>query len=216
MKNIIFIAPAAAGKGTIAQLVEKKYNMPQVSMGDLFRDITTKGTDLAKKVKDLIDNGIFVDDATAIEVIKERIMQEDCKNGYVLDGFPRNLAQAEAYGQLLKDINMELGVVVLLEVDKSALKSRIISRVTCPKCKKIYNNIFPKMMPKTEGICDKCKVELVHRDDDNEAAFEVRYNTYLEKTAPLIDYYEKKGVLRRIDSTERDIAFEQLEAILND
>jgi len=215
MKNIIFIAPPAAGKGTISQMIEKECGIPQISTGDLFRAITKETTPFAKKVKDLIDNGKLVDDETTTELIKNRIIQDDCKNGYILDGYPRTIPQAEAYDKLLDELGYDLGFVIKLNVPKEDLKERLTSRVSCSKCKKIYNLSLPRLQPKQKGICDDCGGELVQREDDTEEAFEIRYNTYLEKTAPLVKYYEEKGVLRNVEQSESIKAFEEVKEIIN-
>lgn len=200
MKNIILIAAPAAGKGTEATKIKKEFNMPHISTGDLLRDEISKGTPKGEEINKLISNGKFVSDETVLELLKERILQDDCKNGYILDGFPRNLSQAKAYDEILKEINKDIGIVIVLDIDKEVAKSRISGRYTCPKCGKIYNT-NTEMKPKNEGICDICNQKLTRRSDDNPDTYEERYNTYLEKTEPLISYYDNKGIVYHVNSS---------------
>ena len=200
MKSIIFIAPPAAGKGTQSKLVSEKYNIPHISTGDLLRNIIQTGSELGKIIKDEIDKGHFVSDELILELLKNRLNQDDCNNGYILDGFPRNINQAKEYDKLLISLNKKIGYVILLDVDKDTLKKRIVGRLSCKNCGSVYNKYIHETMPKNEGICDKCNIELSKRDDDNEETFEERYNTYLKETEPLINYYENKGCLYRVDS----------------
>ena len=200
MKSVILIAAPAAGKGTEAALLKNEYNMPHISTGDILREKAKEDSELGRDINYKINNGIFVSDELIIEILKDRIMQEDCNNGYILDGFPRNVAQAQAYQSMLEELGKEIGVVIVLDIDKNLAASRIAGRISCPKCKEVYNTSSEEMKPKTEGICDKCGAELVKRADDNEETYMDRYNTYIEKTAPLIDFYEKQGVVYHVNS----------------
>ena len=200
MKNIIFIAPPAAGKGTHSKLVSEKYNIPHISTGDLLRAIIRSGSELGKSIKAEIDKGNLVKDEVILELLKQRLNQDDCNNGYILDGFPRNINQAKEYDKLLESLNKEIGYVILLDVDKETLKKRIVGRLSCKNCGSVYNEYVIDAMPKNKGVCDKCNIELSKRDDDNEITFEERYNTYLKETEPLINYYENKGCLYRVNS----------------
>lgn len=199
MKSVILIAAPAAGKGTEAALLKVEYNMPHISTGDILREKSKEDSELGRDINYKINNGIFVSDELIIEILKDRIMQEDCNNGYILDGFPRNVAQAQAYQLMLEELGKEIGVVIVLDIDKNLAASRIAGRISCPKCKEVYNTSSEEMKPKTEGICDKCGSELVKRADDNEETYMDRYNTYIEKTAPLIDFYEKQGIVYHVD-----------------
>lgn len=199
MKNVILIAAPAAGKGTEAALLKEEYNMPHISTGDILREKAKEDSELGRDINYKINNGIFVSDELIIEILKDRIMQEDCNNGYILDGFPRNVAQAQAYQSMLEELGKDIGVVIVLDIDKNLAASRIAGRISCPKCKEVYNTSSEEMKPKTEGICDKCGAELVKRADDNEETYMDRYNTYIEKTAPLIDFYEKQGIVYHVD-----------------
>jgi len=199
MKNVILIAAPAAGKGTEAALLKEQYKMPHISTGDILRVKAKEDSDLGREIKNKIDNGIFVSDDLIISILKDRIQKEDCNNGYILDGFPRNVAQAEAYSLMLKELGKELGIVIVIDVDKNMAAKRIAGRVSCPKCKEVYSLIVKDMSPKQEGICDKCGEKLVKRVDDNEETYIDRYNTYIEKTSPLIEYYEKQNVVYHVD-----------------
>ena len=205
--NVIFIAPPAAGKGTQSKLVSLEYNIPHISTGDLLREEVSKGTELGKEIKNKIDNGILVSDELSLDLIKKRIMDEDCAKGYILDGYPRNVSQAKAYDNLLKELSKDLGKVIFMDIDKDLALKRMTSRIVCPKCGASYNLLAVK--PKVEGICDKCGSKLEVRNDDNEKTFLDRFDTYMNKTADLIDYYQDKGVLDKIkieeDMTPEDI-----------
>lgn len=217
MKSIIFIAPPAAGKGTQSTLVEEKYGIPHISTGDLLRGARTANDQRAKMIADLQDKGLLVPDEIVLELLKERLAQEDCENGYILDGFPRNLSQAEAYEEILSALQLPLGNVILLELDKETAKRRINGRLTCPKCGAIYNREAEESKPKVDGYCDNCHVELKHRSDDTAETYDVRYDSYIKDTAPLIDYYEQKGVLFRIDSSiGKTRVFEEIEKIIGE
>jgi adenylate kinase len=199
MKNIILIAAPAAGKGTEAALLKEKYNMPHISTGDMLREKALEDSELGRDINYKINNGIFVSDELIIEILKDRISKEDCKNGYILDGFPRNIEQAQAYESMLEELNKELGIVIVIDIDKNKAASRIASRLSCPNCKEVYSAVTENMKPKVDGVCDNCGEKLIKRIDDNEETYIDRYNTYIEKTSPLIDFYENKGVAYHID-----------------
>ena len=201
MKSIILIAAPAAGKGTEAAILKEEYKIPHISTGDMLREKAQENSELGRDINYKINNGIFVSDELIIDILKERIQKEDCANGYILDGFPRNVAQAEAYQTMLEELNKDIGVVVVLDIDKELAASRIAGRVSCPDCKEVYNTNSEEMKPKTEGVCDKCGSQLVKRADDNEETYMDRYNTYIEKTSPLIDYYEKQGIVYHVNSS---------------
>lgn len=200
MKSIILIAAPAAGKGTEATKIKEQYNMPHISTGDLLRAAVAKGDSKGEEINKLITNGKFVSDEIVLELLKERILQSDCENGYILDGFPRNVEQAIAYDKILEEINRDIGIVIVLDIDKEIAKSRISGRYTCPKCGKIYNT-NTDLKPKKEGFCDNCCVELTQRSDDNPETYDERYKTYIEKTEPLISYYDKKGIVHHVNSS---------------
>ena len=218
MKNIIFIAPPAAGKGTQAKKLSEKYNIPHISTGDLLREEANKDTDLGIKIKDMMATGALVNDEIITELLRNRLSKSDCNNGYILDGYPRNLEQAKTYEELLKSINKDLGVVIFLDIDKNLAMKRTLSRIVCSNCGTSYNLIVEELKPKKENICDKCDFELKVRNDDNEKTFINRFNTYVEKTQSLIDYYKNKGVLEVVRVEEQLTAleiFSKIEEIVN-
>ena len=195
--NIILIAPPAGGKGTQSELLCSKYNIAHISTGDLLRAEVENGNTELKKI---MDAGMLVSDEIIFDLIKKRISSNDTINGYLLDGFPRNIEQAKTYDEILKELNKDIGYVIELDIDPELASKRISGRRSCPKCGATYNIYFDGMKPSNENVCDKCGSTLTKRDDDNEETYKTRYNTYLEKTKPLIDYYKEKGVLYVVDA----------------
>ena len=206
MKNIIFIAPPAAGKGTQSKLVSEEYNIPHISTGDLLRNEVSKGTDMGKHLKEEMDKGALISDEIITKLLKNRLMESDCNEGYILDGYPRNIAQAERYKELLEELNKNLGIVIYLDIDKKLALDRTVNRIVCPNCGTSYNLKVEELKPKKEGICDKCGKDLKTRSDDNEETFLNRFETYIKSTKDLINYYEDKDVLRKIEVTEEKSA----------
>ena len=202
MKNIIFLAPPAAGKGTLSEMLTEKYGYGHISTGDLLREEIKNKTEIGKQAESLMKEGKFVSDDVIVKLISNRITQDDCKNGYILDGFPRTKVQALKYDELLESLGKDLGIVIYIDIDKDMAIRRACSRITCPKCGRIYNKYSEEMKPKTEGICDDCGESLVQRADDNEETFTKRFEEYINKTMPLYDYYKNKGVLRVIKAYE--------------
>ena len=202
MKNIIFLAPPAAGKGTLSEMLVEKYGYGHISTGDLLREEIKNKTEIGMQAESLMKEGKFVSDDVIIELISNRITKSDCENGYILDGFPRTLNQAEKYDELLNKLNKELGVVIYINIDKNMAMKRACSRITCPKCGKIYNKYSNEMKPKQDGICDDCGVSLTQRSDDSEETFVKRFDEYVNKTMPLYDYYKNKGVLEVVNAHE--------------
>ena len=214
MKSIIFIAPPAAGKGTQAVMLSSKYNIPHISTGDILRN-AQDDTERGKYISSEMAKGHFISDEIILELLTERLSQSDCENGYILDGFPRNIKQAEEYEEILNKLNKDLGIVIVLDIDKEIAKERIVGRISCPKCGSVFNDMIEESMPKEAGICDKCKTKLKKREDNNAESFEVRFEGYLAKTEPLIEYYQNKNILYRVDSSlGKDITFNQIEDIL--
>ena len=214
MKSIIFIAPPAAGKGTQAVMLSSKYNIPHISTGDILRN-AQDDTERGKYISSEMAKGHFISDEIILELLTERLSQSDCENGYILDGFPRNIKQAEEYEEILNKLNKDLGIVIVLDIDKEIAKERIVGRISCPKCGSVFNDMIEESMPKEAGICDKCKTKLKKREDDNAESFEVRFEGYLAKTEPLIEYYQNKNILYRVDSSlGKDITFSKIEDIL--
>lgn len=201
MKSIILIAPPAAGKGTEAAILKERYNIPHISTGDLLRKASTENTEEGLEIKEELEHGALVEDDIVVKLLRERILEDDCKDGYILDGFPRTVMQARIYENMLKSIGKDLGVVIYLNIDKETARNRIIGRISCPKCGKVYNTLVEGLKPQMEGICDTCHVALYKRTDDTAATFDERFNTYVNKTSKLIDYYKAKGVLNTVDSS---------------
>ena len=199
MKNIIFIAPPAAGKGTQSAILEKRYNLPHISTGDILREEAKRDTELGRYISEVLSSGGLVKDEVTYELLKNRLSQDDCKNGYILDGFPRNIEQAYKYDEILNSLNQQLGYVIQLDIDEETLEKRITGRRIRPDCKTVYNLNSETEKPTQESICDKCGGRLYQRNDDNITSFKNRYELYLEKTKPLLDYYGKKGILYVID-----------------
>lgn len=218
MKNIIFIAPPAAGKGTQAKILSEKYNIPHISTGDLLREEASKSTELGMMIKDIISSGKFVSDQIITSLLEKRLMRDDCDNGYILDGYPRNLEQAKIYEDLLKSLNKDLGIVIFFDIDKELAKRRTLSRIVCPECGTSYNLEVTALKPKLEGICDKCNSRLNIRSDDNAESFITRFDTYINKTQDLINYYKDKDVLKVVkveDGLSANDIFKEVEEIVN-
>ena len=216
MKNIIFIAPPAAGKGTMSDILVEKYGYKHISTGDILRSMAKAEDDFGKKLSDMLKSGNLVPDEIVYEALKRRLLMNDLDNGFILDGFPRNTLQAREYDKILKDINKDLGVVIYLDSERDILEKRITGRRLCSECGATYNVLTGVNTPKQEGICDKCGSELYQREDDNLESFNTRYETFLEKTYPLLDYYEKENVLYRVKSVDVDDTIKEIEAIIND
>ena len=195
----MFIAPPAAGKGTQAELIVKKYGIPHISTGDILREISKEDSEIGKYVYETLASGDLVKDEITYQLIENRLSQDDCKNGYIIDGFPRNIEQAYEYDKILEKLNYQIGNVLLLNIDKKTLEKRITGRRVCENCNKVYNINDKDNSPAVESICDDCGGKLYQRSDDNLESFENRYNNYLEKTAPIIEYYKEKKVLSEVD-----------------
>lgn len=212
--KIILLAPPAAGKGTEAQKLQNDYSIPHISTGDLLRKAIAKNDSLSKEINEDISAGDFVRDEIVIKLIEKRIANDDCKNGYILDGFPRNISQAQKYETLL-DNNLDNVYVFVIDMDKETAKSRIIGRRSCPKCGRVYNVNFKPLSPVKDNLCDDCGVELIKRSDDNAETLEERYSMYLKQTTPLIEYYEKKSIAYHIDgSIDSNYTHKQIKKIL--
>lgn len=216
MKNIIFIAPPAAGKGTQAKLVSTEYNIPHISTGDLLRDEVSKETELGKKIKDDMEKGNLVTDEIITELLKKRITSSDCHNGYILDGYPRNLNQAKTYEKLLQDLGLSKSIIIFFDIDAERALKRTISRIVCPNCGSSYNLLTKDLKPTVEGICDRCGHELKVRADDNEKVFLNRFDTYMNSTKELIDYYDNQGLLHKISVLDKpaSVIFEEVKKVI--
>ena len=218
MKNIIFIAPPAAGKGTQAKLVSQEYNIPHISTGDLLREEASKETNLGKEIKETMEKGNLVTDEVITTLLKNRITMEDCQNGYILDGYPRNIHQAESYNNLLNELGYDKGVVIFFDIDKDRALKRTISRIICPNCGSSYNLLIDELKPKKDNICDRCNHELKTRSDDTEEVFIHRFDTYINSTKELIEYYTNLGLLHTIEVLDKpaSVIFEEVKRVLND
>lgn len=207
MNNFIFLGPPGAGKGSLAVKVAEEYKIPHISTGDIFRANIKAQTPLGVKVKAIIDSGALVSDELTFELVKDRLAQDDCKNGYILDGFPRTIPQAEMLETLVSDIK-----VVNFTIQDEIVIRRLSTRRVCKSCGANYNTLTLK--PKKEGICDKCNGELYQRDDDKQESIMHRMEVYREQTEPLINFYKNKGKITDLDaSIETDILLEEFKKI---
>ena len=216
MRNIILIAAPAAGKGTLSEMLVEKYDYVHISTGDLLREVSASDTELGRKVSDMLSQGKLVSDEIVFEILENRLKKDDVKKGFILDGFPRTSHQAYKYDELISRMNIDLGEVIVLESDYETLKKRIVGRMLCEKCGSVYNTLTGVNTPKHENICDKCGGKLYKRSDDNAESFKTRYETYLEKTKPLIDFYKEKGNLHFVNSDTKESMLKGVEEILND
>ncbi len=199
MRRLILLGPPGAGKGTQAKLLDERLGIPQVSTGDMLREAVKTGTALGAEAQRYMERGALVPDAVVIGLVRERLLQPDCRDGYILDGFPRTLDQAEALGKALEELRTPLDCVVSLEVPTEELIARISGRRTCRTCGAMYHLRFSPS--RVAGRCDVCGGETVQRDDDQEQTVRRRLEVYAERTAPLIRYYEGQGLLRRVQGT---------------
>lgn len=204
MMNIILIAPPAAGKGTQSKLISSIYNIPHISTGDLLRDEVASGSALGQSLKQEMDRGGLISDDTMVNLLRHRITQVDCNNGYILDGYPRNVEQAIIYDNMVRDLGMNVGLVIFMDIDRDVALKRTLSRIICSGCGASYNKAVPELSPRNEGFCDKCGHNLEVRSDDSMETAITRYDTYLTQTRPLIDYYRSRGVLREFKVLETD------------
>lgn len=200
MKNIILMGPPGAGKGTNAKRIASHYGIPHISTGDMFREAIKNKTPLGELANKYISQGLLVPDDVTIGLVKERISLDDCKNGFLLDGFPRSLPQAEALTSIGEEISRPIKYVINIVVPESILVDRISGRRVCKVCGAPYH--IRNMKPKVEGICDLCGGELVQRKDDNEETLKARLHEYHKMTEPLISYYKNLGVVYDVDGTK--------------
>lgn len=213
--KIVMLGAPGAGKGTQAIKIADKYDIPHISTGDIFRANIKGGTELGQKAKSYIDKGELVPDEVTIGMLLDRIAQDDCKNGYVLDGFPRTIPQAESLTEALKSQEDKIDFALNIDVPDEAIIERMSGRRACPKCGATYHIVYAA--PKTENICDKCGTELIIRSDDKPETVKDRLNVYHQQTEPLIAYYKAAGVLREVDGTqELPKVFEDVVAILSE
>ncbi|MEN8907008.1 MAG: adenylate kinase [Clostridiales bacterium] len=196
--RIIMLGAPGAGKGTQASIISKKMNIPHISTGDIFRYNIKNNTKLGIEAKSYIDKGLLVPDELTINIVKDRLKNDDCKKGFLLDGFPRTINQAEALDKVLSDMNLNLNLVLNIFIKDEAVIKRLSGRRVCPNCNAGYHLIYSPT--KLEGICDECKSEVIQRNDDKEETILERLKTYHVQTEPLEKFYEKKGLLKSVDS----------------
>lgn len=211
MKLILLGAPGA-GKGTVAKLLTKMDGSVQISTGDILRAAVAAGSDLGKQAKAAMDAGDLVSDDLIMGIMGERLKEDDCKSGYLLDGFPRTIPQAEALKILLADMGEKLDAVVNIDVPRDVILDRLTTRRTCTSCGEIYN--VKSNPPKVEGVCDKCGGPVVQRDDETEEVISNRLEVYNEMTAPLAGFYDKEGMLLTVEATSSDAVIDAIKAKL--
>ena len=198
--KIILMGPPGAGKGTQAEKLVELYQIPHISTGDMFRKAQKDGTELCLKAKEYMEQGQLVPDEVTVGIVRERLAEADCKDGFLLDGFPRTVQQADALDGILKDLGMALDRVINIEVDKAFLVDRLTGRRVCRTCGATFHVV--NKAPKVEGVCDKCGGELYQRNDDKIETVSNRLDVYAAQTAPLIEYYQSKGVMSSIDGSK--------------
>lgn len=198
--RLVLLGPPGAGKGTQAAGIVEKYGVPHISTGDIFRKNIKEGTELGKKAKDYMDKGLLVPDDLVVEIVKDRLLEDDCKEGFLLDGFPRTVSQADSLNGELENMGISLDSVINIEVPKEDLVERAVGRRICKSCGATYHIKFNPT--KESNVCDACGGELYQRDDDTEETVTKRIEVYIEQTQPLIDYYKEKGILVDIDGRQ--------------
>lgn len=199
MLGIILLGPPGAGKGTQAKKIAVEFSIPQISTGDMLREAVKNGTEMGKKAKAFMDAGGLVPDEVVIGIVKDRLQAADCAKGFILDGFPRTIPQAEALDRVTKDLKKEVRTVLSLEVDEKELMERLCGRRTCTGCGAMYHVTFNR--PKADGKCDKCGTSLIQRDDDKEDTIKARLVNYKKMTEPLLQYYKGTGKIRTVMAT---------------
>ena len=192
--NVIMMGAQGTGKGTVAGFLKEELNLPHISTGEIFRKNIKEQTELGKIATKYADEGKLVPDEITNEMVKNRLNESDCKNGFILDGYPRNIAQAKELDNILSQKNENVDLVVNLNTPTEEIVERVMARRECPKCKKVYNMILNK--PKNGELCDECGVELTKRVDDTEENLKIRLNTFFTETKPVIDFYREKGVVK--------------------
>ena len=213
--KIIMLGAPGAGKGTQAKQIAAKYNIPHISTGDIFRANIKNGTELGKKAKEYMDQGMLVPDELTCDLVMDRIVQDDCENGFVLDGFPRTIPQAEALTNALTKIGQAMDFAIDVDVPDENIVNRMSGRRACLNCGATYHVVFNPT--KTEGVCDACGNETVLRDDDKPETVQKRLTVYHDQTQPLIDYYKEQNILKTVDGTKpMDEVFSDIVAILGE
>lgn len=202
MKNIIFVAPPAAGKGTCSEMLTKNFGYNHISTGDLLREARIKGDDLGQKIASLMDSGALVSDDIVLELLQRELKGMDSNQAFILDGYPRNISQAKTLDELFNELSIDDYAVIYLNIDFDKALSRTLGRLICPNCKIGYNKDSASLKPKIDGKCDNCGAELITRSDDNEETFKIRFDGFMKETEPVLDYYQEKNKLTIIDATQ--------------
>lgn len=211
--NLVLMGLPGAGKGTQAEKIVEHYDIPHISTGDMFRAAIKEGTQLGLKAKSFMDQGNLVPDEVTIGIVRERLNKQDCENGFLLDGFPRTVAQAEALETITKELNKQIDYVINIDVDQSILMKRLTGRRICKDCGATYHLVFNP--PAKEGVCDKCGGELYQRADDNAETVSTRLSVNVKQSQPLLDFYQEKGYLRNINGNQDiNIVFEDVRQLL--
>ena len=207
--NITFISAPAAGKGLLSSMINEKYGYPHISIGDLLRGVDDE------KVKKQLENGEFVDNGLIAKLLSDRLSQSDCKEGFILDGFPRNMSQISIYEEVCEKANNKKNVIIVLDIPRETGEKRILGRRVCLNCGNVFNVMSENSKPKVPGVCDHCGHKLVQRTDDNLEVYERRYDTFLKETKPVIDYFEARGNVYHVDgSGSSDENFSDIEKII--
>lgn len=215
MKNIIFVAPPAAGKGTCSEKLVDKFNYKHISTGDLLREAKVKGDDLGRKIAELMDSGALVTDDIVLELLNNELKTMDKNQAFILDGFPRNVLQANALEDIFNDLQISDYVVIYLEIEFEKALNRTLGRLLCPNCKRGYNKDSALLKPKKDGICDDCGSTLVTRSDDTKETFEIRFNNYMNETNPVLKYYQDKNKLCTISADNNiDEIMQEIERVI--
>ncbi len=199
--RLIFLGPPGVGKGTQAQMLAKRYSIPHISTGDMFRAAIKEQTPLGKKADAILKAGKLVEDSITLDLVKERLEKTDCKGGFLFDGFPRTIAQAEVFNHMLKEMKKELNAVISLVVDERELINRLSERRSCQRCSAVYH--IKTNPPRKKEVCDKCGEKLIQRDDDKPETIHKRMETYKKLTEPLIAYYRKRKLLEEVNGDQK-------------
>ena len=197
--RLILLGPPGAGKGTQGQAISAQYGIPKISTGDILREAVAHKSPIVLKAKAFMDEGKLVTDEIVSGLVKERLAQSDCKKGFILDGYPRTVVQADTLKGILTSLNLEIDAVINFDVEEASLVKRLSGRRSCPACKSVFHVVFNP--PMKAGICNACGGPLFHRSDDHEETIKIRYREYQEKTQPLMDYYRREGLLHTISGT---------------
>jgi adenylate kinase len=212
--NLILIAAPAAGKGTLASALNEKYNLVCISAGELLRGVDPN-TELGREIRDIQSRRELVDDRITNALMKERLMKDDIKNGFILDGYPRRMAQVLAVNDMCEELNLHIDYAIVLNVSYDVALKRTLGREICPVCKKTYNKLTGVNAPKVDGMCDDCNVALTRRNDDNEETFKAGYKTFNENCPAVIEYYRNKGILVEVNAEgSPEETMEQIERII--